>query len=533
MLLLRCLAAAALLVVAARTASAQADPSCRVVELEMTPADDLQIVAWLEDPDGNYVETIYITRTTGSYGLGNRPGIMEFNSGPLWPYGRRTTTFPVWAGRHGMTFPLVLFQDGEDDNLSHALGQSSRERTYCRPIKEDEQLWDAQSCASTVYTDKGVLSPDRTSPYPPRSDIAFDPTKDHASVETMVTLNPFDAVSRATPNGDDPYVATWPVPMDLPNGDYVLWVEVSAEFDQNEFHDYPEPMDIPWADYGVPYRGQPSVVYRVPFSLGDELAVAETLDYVGYGDPDGVDADIRAPDDTITSDVPGSGASRLLVMMDDVLPYRVRVSAYPSPDETPPDPPGEVDVVDVDSTEVDTAFRAPGDDGLSGTVAGYEVRYLVDGRIDDESFARGEIAEFEVERVAGGEEQVLVIKDLLARTSYSIGVRAYDECGNVGRVTAFAVTTPRTEAGTVDACFVATAAYGSLLAADVSALRAFRDLALRTHLAGELAVEGYYTFGPLLASAIAPSDTLRRAARAALAPLVDDIRGAGVRRAVP
>src|SRR6188474_456923 len=114
MRLLRCLAASAaasLLLVASRPAAAQDDPSCRVVEMELTPTEDLQIVAWLEDADGTYVDTVYITRTTGTYGLGNRPGIMEFNSGPLWPYGRRVTTFPVWAARHGMTFPLVLFQD--------------------------------------------------------------------------------------------------------------------------------------------------------------------------------------------------------------------------------------------------------------------------------------------------------------------------------------------------------------------------------------------------------------------------------------
>ena len=523
----RCLAAAALLLVVPRPAAAQDDPSCRVVEMELTPTEDLQIVAWLEDTDGNYVDTVYITRTTGSYGLGNRPGMMEFNSGPLWPYGRRTTTFPVWSSRHGMTFPLVLFQDGEDDNLSHALGQSSRERTFCRPIRPDEDLWDAQSCASTVYTDKGALSMDRTSAYPPRSDIAFDPLKDDQTVESMITLNPFDAVSHATPNGGDPYVATWPVPMDIPNGDYVLWVEVSAEFDQNEFYDYPEPMDIPWSEYGQPYRGQPSLVYRVDFTLGEELMVTSVLDYTGYGDPDGVDGDLRDPDETITDGVPGSGAQRLLVEMDGETAYRVRLSSYPSPDDVPPAAPGEVDLLSVESTRVLTGFRAPGDDGLEGVVAGYEVRYMVGDTIDEDSFADGQVAEFDVEAVDGGDTQELVVTELLARTSYSIGMRAFDECGNTGPLTVFTVTTPRTEPGSVDACFIATAAYGSFLAADVTALRSFRDVALRSHVGGELAVEGYYTFGPLLASAIAPSDTLRRAARAALAPLVEEVRAAG------
>ena len=184
-------------------------------------------------------------------------------------------------------------------------------------------------------------------------------------------------------------------------------------------------------------------------------------------------------------------------------------------------------MVRADSPPVNAAFVAPGDDGLVGRVAGYEVRSMVGGEIDADNFAVAEQAAFEVDAVDGGEQQTLLVKELVPRTTYSIGVRAYDECGNTGELSVFSVTTPRTEPGRVDACFIATAAYGSLLAGDVKSLRRFRDVALRTHIGGELAVEGYYTFGPLLAHAIAPSDTLRRAARAALSPLVDEIHAAG------
>src|SRR5690606_10567880 len=72
------LAAVALVVVVASVgaaATARAD-SCRVAEFELTPTADLQIVIWIESADGTYVDTAFITRTTGSYGLGNRPGIM-------------------------------------------------------------------------------------------------------------------------------------------------------------------------------------------------------------------------------------------------------------------------------------------------------------------------------------------------------------------------------------------------------------------------------------------------------------------------
>lgn len=530
-------------------ASAATGQACRVVEMNMTPAAGLQMVAWIEDPAGNYVDTAYITRATGSLGLGNRPGIVDFNSGPLWPYGRRITTFPVWASRHGMTWPTVAFQDGEERDLSHPLGESSRENSYCRPIRPDESLWDATSCATVAYTDKGRLDDSMDSKYPPRADLSYTPGRDDPSIENMASLNPFDAVSHATPPGDSPYTAAWAVPRDLPNGDYVLWLEVSKEFDQNatyqcqrpecgngpgcDLSNLPDgcpaetdpycPPCISYGQYGEAYKGQPSILYKVPFTLTDQRTTAETLDYVGYGDPQGLDGMIRSPDGTITT-----AADRLSITVDGADMFRLRVAAYPSDDNTGPDAPGHVAIDEMTGTTVTAHFDAPGDDGLDGTVAGYEVRYVAgDAALDADTFDQAAPATFDLKPVAGGTLQSIVIDELLPRTHYTFGIRAHDECDNVGPLTVFDVTTPRPESGSVDACFVATAAYGSLLAESVTALRAFRDAALRTHVTGELAVEGYYTFGPLLAHVIAPSDTLRRAARAALAPLVHRVRAAG------
>jgi hypothetical protein len=93
--------------------------ACRVLEIELTPSADLQIVIWLEDANGGFIDTLFITEATGRYGLGNRPGIMEFNSDFYWPYGRRETVFPVWAHRHGALYPKLVFQDGKDRDLSH------------------------------------------------------------------------------------------------------------------------------------------------------------------------------------------------------------------------------------------------------------------------------------------------------------------------------------------------------------------------------------------------------------------------------
>lgn len=496
---------------------------CRYVEMELTPSGGLQLVAWIEDDAGNYVDTAYITRLTGTYGLGNRPGMMEFNSGPLWPYGRRTTTFPVWAHRHGLTWPRIIFQDEDEVDLSHAITQSSSESFYCRPIRPDEPMWDAQSCATAVFTDKGKLSDDEISRYPPRSDLVYDPTRDHGSVPMMSPLNPFDAVSRATPVGGQPFGLRWSIPSDLPDGSYVAWLEVSKEFDQNESYDHPSPVGIAWSEYGAAYRGQPSVLWRLPFEIrGDQAFAASATEYAGYGDPDGLDGAVREPDDTITTGVPGSGAGRLLLFEDDSGEMvRVALTAKSADDRIAPGGAGQLEVVDAGPNSVTLSFIAPGDDDQEGVVSSYEIRYRAGEPITEDDFEDANLAAVQLTPQEAGAVHTVAITGLLPSTNYYFGVRAVDECFNVGPVVALHAVTPRPEPDAVDACFVATAAYGSLLANEVAALRGFRDRFLRSNVPGELFVESYYTFGPALARLIEPSPTLRRAARSALAPLVE------------
>lgn len=508
----------------AAPAVAEDDPACRVVTVEMVPTPDLQIVVWLEDAAGNYVDTAFITRLTGSLGLGNRPGMMEFNSAWRWPYGRRTTTFPVWAHAHGMEWPLVVFQNEDETNLSHPLGQSSVESFYCRPLREGETAWDTQSCASTIFTDKGLLSGSETSRYPPRSDLSVVDGIDHPSVSQFSGQNPFDGVSRATPLGGDPFRVSWPIPDDLPDGDYVLRVEVAKEFDQNQFYDYPAPTGIPWSDYGLPYRGQPSVVYQVPFTIADGESVGQVADYAGYGDPDGIDGALREPDNTITTSVSGSGASRLMLITDDADTYRVRVGARPTFDVAMPGAPSELVARDVRHDAVEVSFIAPGDDDDIGTVTGYDIRYLAGTALTADNFDDATPAAARMTPLEPGTIQTVAINELLPRTNYYIGIRAYDECLNYGPIDIIEVTTPERPYGSVDACFVATAAWGTALAADVQMLRNFRDVYLRSNVVGEILVQAYYTFGPAVAALIAPSDTARRAARAGLGPIVDSIR---------
>ena len=105
-----------------------------------------------------------------------------------------------------------------------------------------------------------------------------------------------------------------------------------------------------------------------------------------------------------------------------------------------------------------------------------------------------------------------------------MGIRAFDDCRNTGDIQMTSFKTPARAIGEVDACFVATAAYGSVMAADVQMLRHMRDSVLRKSVLGELAIETYYTFGPAVAGVVGESELLRATAREALEPIVRFVR---------
>jgi MYXO-CTERM domain-containing protein len=426
---------------------ASAAGECRVVDVDFTPSENLQLVAWIEDAAGNYVDTAFITQTTGLRGLGNRTGYMDLKSGPLWPYGDREDVLPIWAHSHGVTFPAVVFQSSDpldDCNMSRAFSQSSVEKYYCRPIMPSEPAWDAGTCASTIFTDKGTFSQSATSVYPPRGDINRAST-DAPSVEQFADVNPFDTISQATPPGDLPFRFTWQVPPDLAAGSYVLRIEASKEFDFNATYTestYPTTQCV-FTEYGKPYRGQPSVVYDVPFTLGATGATS-TLDYAGYSDLDGT---LHAPDATITTDTPGSGASRLRVAVaDDSTTYRVRATTRIEDDATAPFAVGEPTVTAVEATSAKLTFIAPGDDGDAGIVAGYEIRYLVGDQLDEASFASADRVPA-IAPVAPGLVQTLTLASLSPHTPYVVGIRAYDNCGHTGPLVVTRFETPTVEVG--------------------------------------------------------------------------------------
>ena len=119
-----------------------------------------------------------------------------------------------------------------------------------------------------------------------------------------------------------------------------------------------------------------------------------------------------------------------------------------------------------------------------------------------------------------GDLQTVQIDGLLPETEYWVAVRAFDDCHNTSDLATVTFTTADRQTGEVNACFIATAAYGLTMANDVDMLRHVRDAMLRRTVLGELAVETYYTFSPAVAGVIGESDLLRAVARDVLQPIV-------------
>ena len=506
-----------------------------------------QIAVWVESADGaTFVDTVMATNAVALYGIGNRPGRWDFRSGPLFPYGRRPMALPVWAHRRGVQYRALVMGDGIDDGIANHAAVSSPEPHFCRPMMTSE-IVDAITCASGTFRDsKGIF--DDTMPqsfYPPRGDllnwddlcvplVSDDGTScDYGDARMFGLINDLDTVAAATPRYDQTYAGTWRVPPTLVDGDYALMVEVSKEFDGNGSYvhsSYLSPYETTYlAAYGLDGNvGQPSVVYRVPFTLSEAPVPAAVADLpAGYGDWTGATGTLSPLDATI-SDAAGSGAGRLRASDGPAGPGRLHLVEVPcaavdcTQSAPPPQPAVDAPLTIQEATSATFSFRQVPDAG-GGPVIGYELRYTPVANtflqtVDEASFQRWTPAPPPAVDTPGKVTEV-TLSYLSPYTSYAVSLRAQGACG-WSQPTFIRVTTSPAVYKKLSGCVIATAAYGSELHADVALLRRERDWAAARSSGVRLAALLYGDTAPPLAALIGRSETARQVARAVLRPFV-------------
>ncbi|MCB9598922.1 MAG: hypothetical protein H6720_00945 [Sandaracinus sp.] len=423
---------------------------------------------------------------------------------------------------------------------------------------------------------------DTESLYPARRDISAVGTYDHADAARFNTdarevMPEIDAVTMATLAGDQARSIQLALPSEWPAGEYTIYVEVNVEGDYNDTYD-PERFPTPtlgetlhwdfWAKtYGYPYRGQPSVVFAVPVQLTSQGGTFEAATPIGYGSVHGEDGELRTMDGTITDDpgaAPGSGADRLRLMGD----ARVVVDVVPTAVCSGPNPPPQCFAECDDTRPCDTGFLCEASqcvglcdiEAAPSTIGDLEVelheerswnwahvrftapetlrplqRYEL--RVSYEPFEAGDdFGSWGVEaKIASLEDEALVIPtDMLPgeriavdlghlqpQTRYYVGLRAVDSCGGASAPVVQEIVTTEIIFTTVSPCFVATAAYGTPMAAEIGVLRRVRDRHLRSHAFGAALVGLYYEVGPAAADVVRGDGELRAAVRTLLSPVVE------------
>jgi hypothetical protein len=563
-----------------------------------------QVAIWIEGADGRFVDTLMVTNLTALLGIGNRPGHKTLASSPKFPYGRRPMSLPVWAHRRGKLYTSVVMQDGLEREMWLGFHESvsSPDPYFCRPMTLQEIDVDAISCPTQRFNSvKGRFMdpaidlkaphlltngtpkdyvPAPMSYYPPRNDLRADVQNESdcdfarapncpTSSRRYAEINDLDLVAAATPPYGQPYTKTWRVPDGVPDGNYVVLVEVSKEFDTNAAHAHPATEDPMLRDWGLTNNfGQPSVVWKVPFTLDRSRTVeAATTEPAGYGDWDGASGTLHAPDSTL-SQTPGSGVGRLLPITQASAvggaPPTGRVvvvavaaggttpvgdaGAVPdadAPDAGPGDGPPRDAAAPLDAAprpvcttpaaaapieiksvialaeEAEVTFVEPTGEAWERT-DGYVIKVWGGSDRTPGAFAGGTPRPMVIKQMAGGTLTV-TIKDLKSESEYTVGVMPAGECLDA-HLGFHSFTTVVRRFTMLSGCFIATAAYGTPQAAAVSSLRRVRERARRQSALAEIAAEVYARSSPPLADVLRGSEAGRAVVRTLLAPIVSLVK---------
>ncbi len=518
-----------------------------------------QIAVWIQSADGTaYVDDLMVTNLTAVRGIGNRPGIWNFLSGPFFPYGRRPMSLPIWAHARGRLYQTLVFQDGMEDWLGFHESVSSPELYYCRPLQPTEINVDAITCPTKFNSSKGVYykgqtlsssepPPPAQSYYPPRRDLGASYTaidrdceiegatiadgcvvdaEGYATLDTSKNGVGLDAVAAATPPYGSTYTGSWNVPQDLPSGDYAVMVEVNKEYDSNPSHMHPDFDDPRLLGYGIDGNfGQPSVVYKVPVHI--DVASGTTMEsavsqIAGYGDWTGATGVVNPPDGTISTSDPGSGEARLLVINGPGGSGRVHVSLQRcqgcDPLPTPPDSVAGLAPATGGLGATTATFTFMNAQSNGGQVASYQIRYAAGTAMTDDQFSTA-ISVQQVTPGSPGSPAAFTIVGLKPASQYVVGVRALDGCGQVSTLAQTAFQTPSMKFTQLSGCFIATAAYGSAEEHQVAILRRVRDRLQPASVFAAAATDLYYRAGPAAAAVLARSDTARALVRGLIGPL--------------
>lgn len=119
-----------------------------------------------------------------------------------------------------------------------------------------------------------------------------------------------------------------------------------------------------------------------------------------------------------------------------------------------------------------------------------------------------------------GKTLVVSFNSALTGNSSKLKLAANSLKDAAGNALSSEITTEALDAGELDECFIATAAFGSKYQPDVVLLRQFRDHCLLSNPLGQAFVKFYYKHSPPIANFIAHSEGLKVTVRGMLIPLV-------------